>query len=157
MPFPEGWPPIQGTYRSLRFFRTGTVTTAFADNAWLFPPQTDPLPYVKPGSTASVAIGNQTLRTGVPMGGGRNPNDINPTTSDPTKQPPPVPTGVSRGIYIANDDITNVVEFSFDGAVVHGVLQPSTSITFTDLYMAGICVRGPILLPVAPTFRVIAW
>lgn len=154
MAFPEGWPPIQGTYRSLRVYHGGTSTTNFADNAWLFPPQTDPLPYVKPGSTDPVAIGNQTTRTGTPMGGGRNLNDVNPTTSDPALQPPPVPVATSRGIYIANDGGVNNLEFSFDGTNVHGMIPPGGEITFTDMYEAGISVRG---VGGGTAFRVIVW
>lgn len=151
MAYPDGWPPRRGSNRSLLFYQNGTGTANFSDNAWLFPILTEPLPYLKPGSTDTIAVGNQTTAVGVPMGGGRAKEDKNTSTSDPALQPPPVPHGCSRGIYICNVGASNRLEFSFDNGNVHGVVLPEKDITFTDMYHGGISVRG------VTEFIIIAW
>lgn len=89
MAFPAGWPPRPATgTRSLRFYKGLTAATAnFSDNAYLFSDGVGastirPTPYVAPGDTSAVHVGelSATLSVGTqpggsPAGGGRDPRD----------------------------------------------------------------------------------
>jgi len=152
MAFPVGWPPRQSpTVRPVRFFVSDTSAAGFADKAWLFgtdaagqPTQasnTTPMPYVAPGSTATVSMGN------TPVGGGRSAEDV-----------APVPMRYPSTIRITNDSIVagDSLQFSFDGTNVHGEVRNGESVTYRDRQEAGICIRT------TPTkgncaFRLEAW
>jgi hypothetical protein len=136
MAFPtEGWPPRASTgVRSIRFYKTGTATANFSDNAYLFAQTTGanpytPLPVVAPGSLATVDVQN-------PSGTGR-------TGSDPI-----------AAIWSQSLRITAVggdIEYTFDGTNVHGKVLSGQVATYRNRFEAGIAVRG------AGTFHVEAW
>jgi hypothetical protein len=90
MAFPAGWPPRPATaQRSIRFYQPSTVATAnFSDRAYLFGDQAGantirPLPYVAPGNTDPISVGDPTADLGVgvsgpsslPVGTGRDARD----------------------------------------------------------------------------------
>lgn len=139
MPFPaQGWPPrLPSGIRSIRFYKTGTATANFQDNAWLFsegttPTTYTPMPVVTPGSNAPVAVPNST-------GGGTV------SASDP------VPMVWSGNIRISNDGGGDL-EYSFDGTNVHGKVKANESLAYRNRYEGGISVRGA-----SAVFRIEAW
>lgn len=144
MAFPAGWPPrVASSYRSIRFFATGTSTANFSDTAYLFADQASantytPLPYVAPGQNTPVQLGNP------PMGGGMNANDSSPTAS-------PQHMIFAHAIRIFNDGGANL-EISFDGVNVHGVVKAAESLLYLSRHEAGISVRGA-----GVPFRIEAW
>lgn len=158
MPLPPGWVTNQGLplpsgRRSLRFFVAGNTTANFADNAWNFavaPVAGNALtipPSVKVSPGAEVASGAApSAVASTPMGGQRN--------VAPAAQAAPVTTQGTYGIRVSNDGAT-AIEFSFDGANVHGVVLPNSEETFLNRIEAGISVREPGGGTVA--FRVFAW
>jgi len=156
MAFPTDWPPrpAEGR-RSIRFYAEGTTTDDFEDTAFLFKAGVGantyvPLPVVAPGSTAPVEIGNRSAGF-TPAGTGAN--DADDPTAMLTAQTimisydvPAVPTG-------------ELLEYSFDGVNVHGVLHEGEHLYYRDRYEAGIAVRG---VPIAPDtgvvpYRIEAW
>lgn len=150
MPFPTGWPPPRPSgIRSGRFYAAGTGTAAFDDNAFLFGApltamNTLPTPYVAPGSSAPTDFGR------LPVGGGRDPRDSRASAE--------LVTGTTQAYsWLANLRICNdgggVLEFSFDGVNVHGVVMPGDEPpVYAGRYEAGIAVRG-----VGAVFRIEAW
>lgn len=149
MPFPVIWPPppVSGA-RSVRFFQSGVATANFVDNAWLFGSAASahsPLPYVAPGSTATVNFGP------VP-GGGSNPNDAQPGASPPVGPPPSTPTVACRFHRVYNDG-GGTLEVSYDGVTVHDlVLVSDAPHEYEDRMESGISVRGA-----GVSFRVVGW
>jgi hypothetical protein len=147
MAFPTGWPPTPAAnIRSIRVFVKGTTTAAFADNAWLFHqvPGADPYvstPEVPYGSSMVVAVPY------TPMGGG-------PSVTRGVADPEPLLwCGTLR---ICNDDLANVLEFSFDGVNVHGRVGPKEQAVYRNRHEAGIALRFPAA-GAAAAFRVEAW
>jgi len=150
MPFPSpGWPPRPASgRRSIRFYAAATCTTAFGDNAWLFYQDVgantiDPLPYVAPGSTAAVSVGNIN-RAGSPMGGRQIFEDAAPRTHEnppATQEQANYPQIWSGSIRVYNAGAEDV-EISFDGTNVHGYIAAGQSVTYKDRFEAGICVRA---------------
>jgi hypothetical protein len=153
MSFPAGWPPRVATgIRSIRVYITGTATSDFSANAYLFSAVTSantftPLPYVPPGQEAAAPGWAATnLGTaaggGFPMGGGQNANDANP---DPRLNPPvagpPVPMIWSKSIKITNGGGA-ILYFSFDGVNVHGQVAANSLYHYFDRYEAGIALMG---------------
>lgn len=143
MPFPAAWPPrVSSSIRSIRFFKTGTATANFADNAFMFidAPGANtytPSPYVAPGSS-TVANNPPT-----PYGTG---------SGIPNSPPPPVaPMIWSSAIRIINDG-GGVLEYSFDGTNVAGVVKGGEAFAYHNRFEAGICVRGA-----SAVFRIEAW
>lgn len=158
MVLPAGWPPRPASgRRSIRFYKSGTATADFADSAYLFSDVANantfaPTPYVKPGSTAPVAVGDLT-KGGSPMGGGVDVHDVDPTTSDTTKQPAPHNMIWAFGIKVINDGPGDL-EISFDGTNVHGVVLAVEKYTlYWHRHEAGIAVRGAG----GAAFRIEAW
>lgn len=169
MPFPAvGWPPRPASgRRSIRFFKKSTATAAFADNAWLFIDAIGantiaPLPYVRPGSTAPVSVGN-LLVPGSPMGGRRIPEDVAPPAhenSPATQQAAQYPQIWSGSIRICNlGALGEDIEISFDGTNVHGYIpggmQSASGPLYFNRFEAGISVRG--VGAATPDFTVEAW
>lgn len=157
MAFPTGWPPRPASgRRSIRVYISGTTTAAFSDNAYLFSQVTGantfvPTPYVAPGSTATVAVGDLT-GGGSPMGGGQNAHDVN-TSAAASDQAVPTPMIWCNSMIITNDGL-NTLEISFDGTNVHGKILPGETVEFRDRMEAGIALRHA---GGATTFRVFAW
>lgn len=139
MALPAGWPPRSASgRRSIRFYKAGTGTANFEDNAYLFSGNADantyvPLPVVQPGSNAVVNIGSTPSGTGT--------NDVGA----------PVSMIWSNGIRVCNDG-AGTIEFSFDGTNVHGKIAANQSVVFWNRYEAGIAVRGAGI-----AFHVEAW
>jgi hypothetical protein len=165
MPFPSpGWPPRPASgRRSIRFCKVGNATAAFGDNAWLFIQATgantiDPTPYVPPGSTADVAIGDIN-RAGSPMGGRQVAEDVAPRShEDPpaTQEQANYPQIWSIGIAVTNLSATaaEIIEISFDGTNVHGVIPAGTTKVFQNRHEAGISLQARAG---TPAFSVEAW
>lgn len=158
MAFPaKGWPPrpASGT-RSIRFFKRGTATGNWSDNAYLFIDGLAantfvPMPYVKPGDITPIAIGS------IPMGTGENPNDIVP--GDTVGH---VKAAIwANNIRICNDSGANELEYSFSAAddagatntQIHGVLRPNEVVLYRNRAEAGIAVRSAA----GAAFRIEAW
>ncbi len=63
MAFPSGWPPRRASgHRSIRFYKAGTLTANYEDNAYLFVDGATantftPIPYLKAGDTRRVHVG----------------------------------------------------------------------------------------------------
>jgi len=162
MPFPVFWPPRPASgRRSIRFYATAVCTNAFGDNAWLFIEQTSantiqPTPYVRPGSTADVSIGDIDSG-GSPMGGRRIVEDAapadheNPPATQVQANYPQIWSGAMR---IYNEGVGDL-EYSFDGANVHGYIAAGQSEIFPNRFEAGICVRG--VAAATPTVHIEAW
>lgn len=150
MPFPEGWPPrAPAGYARIRFYRDGTTTLAFADNAWMFSSEMANLamPYVAPGSSDPV-----NLSPGV-IGGGRDPHDAQGGVAVP------VPIAVPKFMFVWNDSpiaTGAVLEVSFDGTAVHDRLYDNEVRVYEDRRESGISVRSKAGTPLTP-FRVIAF
>jgi len=162
MPFPVFWPPRPASgRRSIRFYVEAVCTNAFGDNAWLFIDDVgantlDPLPYVPPGSTAPVAVGDIN-RPGSPMGGRQIPQDAAPPEHEnppATQQQANYPQIWSGAIRIYNEGAGDL-EYSFDGTNVHGYIAANQSEIFPNRYEAGICVRG--VGGSTPTVHIEAW
>jgi hypothetical protein len=157
MALPEGWPPrpAEGR-RSVRFYTSGNATANFSDNALLFSDQTTantykPLPYVAPGSSTAVAVGDLTVG-GTPSGGGQDVHDVNPSVAA-AYQGVPHPMIWCGSLRIFNDG-ANDLEFSFDGTTVQGVVKSGDkSLYYFNRYEAGIAVRSAA----GTTFRIEAW
>jgi len=151
MPLPAGWPPRPATdRRSIRFFKAGTGTADFADNAYLFSDSVTgantfvPLPYVQAGSNTPVTLG------GNPSGTGQNMNDAN-LLAAPGAQEVPKAMIWCQTMRVCNDG-SGVLEFSFDGTNVHGQLKAGESVIYRVRFEAGIALRGN-----GNAFRVEAW
>jgi hypothetical protein len=149
MPFPEGWPPrAVSSKRGLRFYRTGTSTASFEDNAWFFGSSLgahQPLPYVKPGSLDPVFVGTVA-------GGGRDPRDT------ALGERPGIPITCPRFCLVFNDEEEGggVLQVSWDGVDVHMEVFPQQEWTVEDILEGGISVRTrPGDADCA--FRVVAW
>jgi hypothetical protein len=149
MAFPAAWPPrVSSGVRSIRFYRGGTATANFADNAFMFldgvgANTITPAPYVPAGS--SVQFNAPLAPTGT--GGG-------PAGSDPSQAPPTVsPMLWSGNVRVCNDG-SGDLEFSFDGTNVHGRLKSGEQFQYRNRYEAGIAIRG---VSATPLFRVEAW
>lgn len=150
MAFPaEGWPPRQPTgRRNIRFYASGTATTLFSDNAFLFIDGTGanpytPLPVVPPGSTTPVAL------NGTPYGTGRPPEDAAGSGNTPA----PKATIYSTVIRILNDSGSNTLSISFDGTNVHGQIKPNEALIYWNRCESGIAVKSTA----ACAFRIEAW
>jgi hypothetical protein len=136
-------------------------TNAFGDNAWLFIETAgantiDPLPYVKPGSTDPVAVGD-TDRAGSPMGGRQIIQDAAPVEHEnppATQVQANYPQIWSGAIRIYNAGVGDL-EYSFDGTNVHGYIAANQSEIFPNRFEAGICVRG--VSGATPTVHIEAW
>ena len=155
MAFPDGWPPRgTNTVRSVRVFATGDTTALFSDNAILFgdyPSANVPLPYLAPGSTATIVV------PPVP-GGGRSPYDAMGGVQVPK------PHITCRMLYVYNDG-PGIIEVSFDGVNVHDEIRlddtgggPNTTAyhQYEDRQEGGIALR---IKPasVASHFRICGW
>ena len=149
MPFPEGWPPrAPAGYARIRFYRTGMLTAAFLDNAWMFSSEMAnmALPYVAPGSTLPVNLSPV-------IGGGRDPHDAQGGV------PVPVPVAVPRAIFIWNDmpvATGSVLQVSFDGAAIHDEIYDNEVRVYEDRRESGIALRFKPTLPIV-SFRIIAF
>lgn len=158
MPFPPGWAlnqglPLPSGRRSLRFFVAASTTANFEDRAWNFAVapvagnalQVPPSVKIEPGDeVASGSAPSGVVST--PMGGQRN--------LAPSAHAAPVTTQAAYGLRVCNDGGT-AIEFSFDGANVHGVVLPNSEETFLNRLETGISVREPLGGTIA--FRVFAW
>jgi len=130
MAFPPGWPPSAASgRRSIRAYISGTGTTDFADNAYLFQGLTSANPSLPP---AEVHYGTSTT-VDYPAAVSNN-GDI-----------------WSGNIKIYNNG-ANDLEFSFDGTHVHGVLKTTEVLEYRQRYEAGIALRGNLV-----AFKVEAW
>jgi hypothetical protein len=161
MAFPTGWPPRPASgVRSIRYYQSGTAAAAgaFADNAYLFIDGVGanpyvPLPYVAPGSTASVATG--TLQVPSLPATGQDAHDAAPVTHiNPPVTDQAVPRAMlwSSRIRIENTG-ANDLDFSFDGTNVHGVVPAGEVRDYTQRIEAGIAIKSTS----GTTFRIEAW
>lgn len=158
MAFPAAWPPrLPSGRRSIRFFASGTTTGAFDGNAFLFFDDVGantftPTPYVAPGSTAAVKVGDLASPSAI-FGTGRNANDVVYTV--PASEQNPFAYIWSGTIRIFNDG-ANPIEFSFDGTNVQGVIKTTEALTYRDRHESGISLRFPGG-GAGSAFRVEAW
>ena len=136
MAFPTGWParPVSGR-RSLRFFKSGTTAQDFSDNAFLFIDDTGanpytPLPYVRPGDGAAV------VSIGTPTGTAEDVNDAVDGVQSVVKAH--IWSGTIR---IINDGATPL-EFSFDGAEIHGIVLNGEELSYRNRHEGGISFRS---------------
>jgi hypothetical protein len=134
---------------------SGTAGANFSDTAYVFAnlagvSTVQPLPYVAPGSTAAVAIGDLTT-PGTPMGGGTNAHDAD-LTKPVGQQAVPAAYVWCRYLRICNDSGSTDLEFSFDGTNIHGRLKPGEKLDYNTRYEGGIALRGN-----GAAFRVEAW
>lgn len=142
MSFPSGWPPPppQGR-RSIRYFKSGTATANFSDNAYLFAQGTGANPFAAPPV--------------VKAGQGMDPLHNGETNVTVTPELPTGLTGVPSVIWAGTirvfNDSNADLEFSFDGVNVHGLLKMNTDMIYRHRYESGIAVRG------TGAFRVEAW
>lgn len=148
MPFPTGWPPRPSPgHPSLRFYVTDTATANFNDKAYLFFDQAGAFPYkstpvVRPGSTASVQVGDLTV-SGSPMGGRQVAEDAAPPEHEnppATQQAAPKPNAWCFQLLVYNVG-PGALEISFDGTNVHGYI-PAGQVRIYERHEAGIAVRG---------------
>lgn len=144
MAFPTSWPPRQSSgIRSIRFYVTGTATSNYTDNGFMFGDaqqarNVTPLPYVPPGGErTTVAVPN------TPQGGGRDPHDNQPTAAPP-------PQVWAKSILIVNAGGTDLT-FTFDGTNDHGVVKANSERVYRSRYESGIAVKG------AGVFSIEAW
>lgn len=161
MVFPANWPPALPTgIRTLRFYATGTLSGAFADNAWLFTTGATwlPMPVIAPGSVDPVHIGRpadptasppEGLIPSTPTGGGiASPN------LDGSAGPPAMAWSSNIAIEI---EAGAYLEFSFDGETIHGRLTGgatnATRFRYADRHEAGIAIRGTV----GAAFVIEAW
>jgi hypothetical protein len=152
MAFPPAWPPrVPSGVRSIRFYTSGTATSAFADNAFMFldgagaDPYT-PAPFVPYGSSAPV------VNPPTPTGTGGGP--VGSPYTDPSQAPPTSwPMLWSGNVRICNDG-AGALEYSFDGTNVHGLLKSGEIFMYRNRYEAGIAIRG---VAATPLFRIEAW
>lgn len=155
MALPTGWPPRPAEgIRSIRFYITGSATANFSDNAYLFSDQAsantfNPLPYQIPGDNTPIAVGDLTAG-GTPSGTGQEARDAN-ILAPSGEQAVPHPMIWAQTIRICNDSGANDLEYSFDGADVHGKLLPGEQVIYRNRFEAGIALRGN------GTFRIEAW
>lgn len=138
MPLPASWPPrAPSGRRSIRFYKTGTLTANFADNAWIFADAANlanpytPLPKIAPGSNTVVNLGAS------PQGTGQNDAD----------DPAPMIWANSLRITVTGGNL----EFSFNGTDVHGLVLSGATGLYRERVESGISVRG------TGTFYVEAW
>lgn len=140
MAVPSTWPPRPASgRRSIRFYKTGTLTGNFSDNCWIFADAANnanpytPLPVAQPGVATAVPA--------TPWGTGQN------DAADPA----PMIWSTGIRIVVTGGDL----EFSFDSAnppaIVHGKVLSGATGVYVDRVEAGIAVRG------AGTFYVEAW
>jgi hypothetical protein len=138
----------------------GTATANFDANGYLFVDdagavQVKPLPFVKPGSTDPVHLGDLDAG-GVPMGGGEEAGDAAPFAhEDPpnTQVASPKAQAWAHTIIVRNTGGTNVLEISFDGTNLHGRVLPNSEVVYRYRYESGIAVRSSG----GTTFEVEAW
>lgn len=133
MALPTGWPaPQYSGRRSLRFFKKGTATANYPDNAYLFAEGANwsPPPALAPG----------------PM-----------NTLDAQVQAtfPPTPAGnvvhAYSGTIMVRNTGAGVLTFSFDGEHDHGEVAAGTERIYRNRIEGGICIKG------SGTFQVEAW
>lgn len=162
MAFPVGWPPRPASAtRSIRFYASAAATANFSDRAYLFSTGAGvntitPLPYVRPGSTAPVSVGD-TLSGGSPMGTGQAIQDVAPRTHEnppATQEAVVTPMVWSSSIRIVNDGAGDL-EVSFDGTNVHSYIPAGREVLFLNRHEAGVAVRG--VAAATPTFHIEAW
>ena len=157
MALPAGFPSRGPSgIRSIRFYKTGTLTAAFDGNAYFFASEPAsantfaPLPAFNATST-SVRVGDNSVTppiAGMPMGGG-----LGTPQGDGSIAKAPVVIW-SHGIQICNDGTsTDVLEYSFDGVNVHGKLLAGEKPIFNHRHESCIALRGTP----GVVFRVTAW
>jgi len=140
----------------MRFFVSGTTTSAFSGNAFNFAVspaggtdlslQVPPSPKVNPGDEVASGASPSAPVTS-PMGGQR---DIAPAA-----QASPVTTQAASSIRIFNDGGADI-EFSFDGTNIHGIAKTGgPPMEYRNRFETGIALRGAGGASVA--FRVEAW
>jgi len=159
MPFPPGWPPRPSPVRpSLRFYVSDTATVAFTDKAYLFFDQAGafpykPTPWVRPGSTDPVHVGDTTV-SGSPMGGRQIAEDAAPPSHQnppATQQASPHPNAWCFQLLVRNHGGGDL-EISFDGTTVQG-LVPTGETRIYERHESGVAVRSPA----GVVFSIEAW
>lgn len=163
MAFPPGWVNTAGNglprppgIRSMRFFVEGTATANFSDRAYNFSVpangsvgdqslQVPPSPKVSPGQEVGSGRGVSAVVSS-PQGGQR---DVAPAS-----QSTPVTAQAAYAIRISNDG-SGVLELSFDGVSIHGVLLSGETREWRRRFEPGVAVRGRSTD--TPNFRIEAW
>lgn len=156
MTLPAGWPPRPGSsLRSIRFYATGTGTTSYADNAFLFINGSGanvytPLPPVSPSQqttiTGTAELTNASTVVPSIAGTGQDPVDRSPQDASL----PPVAQIQSMGIRVTA--VSANVTISFDGTNDHGLVLSGTTAVYYRRHEAGIAVKGS-----GSTFYIEAW
>lgn len=143
MTVPTSWPPRPASgRRSIRFYKTGSLTANFADNCWIFGDAANNAnPYTPLPEVVSGISGSPTVVPPTPWGGG---------TNDPGSPVSMIWSGAIRVTVTGGD-----LEFSFDSAnppvIVHGKVLSGSSVVYLDRFESGMAVRG------TGTFYVEAW
>jgi hypothetical protein len=148
MALPTGWPPrpAEGR-RNIRFYVTGTATTLYSDNAFLFSQGTganklNPTPILKAGGEATTVHNGDTTVGGTPSGGGVM-----------TDLPSVKPMIWAMGIRVINTGGADI-NISFDGVNPQGLIQAGKEAIYNYRHEAGIAVKA---VSGSPTFVVEAW
>lgn len=145
MAFPTEWPPRPPSgVRSIRFFKSGTGTANFADNAYMFLDAANtftPGPYVPPGGGPN---GTSFTNPLMPTGTGSQSVSLGLTN--------PVPPMLWSGTIRLCNDGAGPLEYSFDGTAIHGRLLAGEEFVYRNRHEAGIALRGAGI-----AFRVEAW
>lgn len=159
MALPADWPPRPATsQRSIRAFKEGTSTDAYADNAYLFRDLVSantytPSPATKPGSSEQADYGT-VARSGTPMGGGA-PHPQYDVLPGETAASLPKPMLWAQTILVQNTG-PNPLRISFDGTNDHGLIPSGNTRVYRNRYEAGLALKSGNLGQ-ATTFIVEAW
>ena len=150
MAFPVGWPPRVASGRhSLRYFKAGTATANYSDNAYLFADQVSanpftPLPVVTTGQPKTIVV------PPTPQGTGTAAGDVD-LRQPLGQQAVPHPMLWAHTIAIFNDSGADLY-FSFDGVNDAGCVKNGEQPHYRRYdHEAGIAIKGN------GAFRIEAW
>lgn len=122
MAFPTNWPPrSQSNNRSIRAFKTGSTSTDYADNAYIFMDLPGANTYT---TTTKIAPGDTT--TVVNVGSTPGGSDI---------------TQICANTIIVTNDGSTEILVSFDGVNTHAVVKQNEVKVWRDRREAGIAVK----------------
>ena len=123
MPYPLNWPPLPASgSRSIRFFKSETATTDYADNAFIFIDDVGAntytvIPTVRYGDVTSV------INIGAASPGSTNAKQVCANT-----------------IQVTNDGAVDI-SISFDGTNEQGIVKVGETVCWRDRREAGIALK----------------
>jgi len=142
MAIPANFPPKKPSgIRTLNFYKEGTATTDYADNAYLFADGVGANPFtaitkLAPGDISDITYGTST-QSGQPMGGGSLNGPAN-TTGTQAKAPLVL---WSNSISITNTGANDIL-FSFDGTNTAGRVKAGTTKLYNFRIEGGIAIKS---------------